>query len=145
MITFNSLRASVCPWCVLLLPLLNLACSAPLVHSRAELVHNLGKRVTVEGTYGVDEAGEHVRSGDLDVMLDAPPELLGWGRDSPPAGAQVRASGRVERGAMAMGVFIDEPTLSLRRGSADHPLVPGFVLRDAKLERLEPQPPPGSK
>jgi hypothetical protein len=140
MIPFNSLRASLSSWFILLLPLLNLACSAPLIHSRAELAKSLGKRVTVEGTYGVDETGEHVRSGDLDVMLDVPPELLGWGRDSPPAGAQVRASGRVERGAMAMGVFIDEPTLNLRRGSAEHPLVPGFVLRDAKLERLEPPP-----
>jgi hypothetical protein len=114
------------------------------VHSRDELSRNIGKRVTVEGTYGVDEAGEHVRSGDLDVMLDVPPEVFGWGRGSSPDGAQVRASGRVERGAMVMGVFNDESTLSLRRGSIERPVAPGFVLRDAKVERLE-VPPGGSK
>jgi hypothetical protein len=114
------------------------------MHSKAELERNVGKRVSVVGLYGVEESGEHVRNGDVDVMLDIPQEFFGWGRLGVPDGAQVRASGVVQRGAMSLGVFIDERTMSYRHDAAHRPLVPGFVLRDAKVKQLEQPPPPAA-
>lgn len=124
--------------CLLVSLFLVTGCAQPtLVHTRAELVQNLGKKIAVEGTYQVTEAGEHVRAGDVDVALDSPQDILGFGRPPLTNGSQVRASGTVERGAMALGVFIDEQTLALSRGRAENPIVPGFVLRDAKVQELK--------
>ena len=108
-----------------------------MVHSKDELVKNLGNKVALEGTYEVRETGEHVHANDFDVMLDIPGEFFNWGKAGAPEGSRVRASGVVARGAMSLGVYIDEQTLSLRRGSAERPLVSGFVLRDAKVQRLD--------
>ena len=118
--------------------LLSLACAQPpLVRTSDELTRNIGKKVAVEGTYEIERTGEHVRSGDLDVMLDVPPDAFAWGHPAPPEGAKVRATGIVKRGSMAMGMYIDEQTLLLSRRNVQDKLQSGFVLRDAKLESLE--------
>ena len=121
----------------------------PLVHTREELVKNIGNKVSVEGIYQVGELGEAVKAADLEVALDLPQDILGFGRPPLTTGTTVRASGIVERGAMSFGVFIDEATLSVSRGRAEHPLLPGFVLREARVSELKTpatQPvPQGSK
>ena len=109
----------------------------PLVHTREELVRNLGQKVSVEGVYQVGETGEHVKAGEIDVALDLPQDILAFGRPPLTTGTMVRASGRVERGAMSLGVFLDEQTLAGSRGRAEHPIVPGFVLRDASVKELK--------
>jgi hypothetical protein len=124
---------------LMLAPLfLGLACAEPpLVRTTDELSRNIGKKVAVEGTYEIERTGEHVRSGELDVMLDVPPDAFSWGHPAPPEGALVRATGVVKRGSMAMGMFIDEETLELSRRNVGDKLVSGFVLRSAKLEQVE--------
>jgi hypothetical protein len=107
------------------------------VRTTDELSRNIGKKVAVEGTYEIERTGEHVRSGELDVMLDVPPDAFSWGHPAPPEGALVRATGVVKRGSMAMGMFIDEETLELSRRNVGDKLVSGFVLRSAKLEQVE--------
>jgi len=117
----------------------------PLVHTRAELARSLGQKVAVEGVYEIGETGERVRSGDIDVALDMPQDILGFGRPPLSTGSFVRARGVVERGAMSLGVFIDEETLA---GNRNRSIVPGFVLRDAKVDKLKnpvaPAPSPGA-
>ncbi len=115
-------------------------CAEPvLVHTRQELVQHLGQKVAVEGVYEIGSNGEYVRSDDIEVGLDVNPDVLGFGRPPLTNGLPVRASGTVERGAMSLGIFIDADTLAASRGRADHPLVPGFVLRDAKIA-MTPHP-----
>ena len=112
-------------------------CAEPtMVRTRDDLVSHVGQKVSVEGTYQIGENGEYVRSPDIEVGLDVNPDLLGFGRSPLTEGMRVHASGLVERGAMSLGIFIDAQTLAASRGNAQHPLVPGFVLRDAKVQRL---------
>ena len=124
-------------------------CAAPItVHTREEIVQHLGQKVSVEGVYEVGKGGEAVRSKDIEVSLDIVPDFLGFGRPPLTNGLPVRASGTVERGAMSLGIFIDAETIAANRGRSEQPLVPGFVLRDAKVEMLShaaTQPAPGSK
>lgn len=109
-------------------------CAEPvLVHTRQELIQHLGQKVAVEGLYEIGTNGEIVRSNDIEVSLDVNPDVLGFGRPPLTNGLPVRASGTVARGAMSLGIFIDADIISASRGRADHPLVPGFVLRDAKV------------
>jgi hypothetical protein len=113
-------------------------CAAPVpVSTRAELVRNLGHKVVMDGTYEVNGNGEHVRRNDADVALDISPDILGFGRSPLNPGDHVKAYGTLERGAMSLGVFIDEQMLSASRGSGEPPIAPGFVLRDAKVEQVK--------
>jgi hypothetical protein len=126
--------------CLLATMILVAGCAQPtLVHTRAELARSLGRKVAVEGVYEVGETGERVRSGDIDVALDMPQDILGFGRPPLSNGSFVRASGVVERGAMSLGVFIDADTLAAGR---DQSISPGFVLRDAKVDKLKSPPAP---
>ena len=112
-------------------------CAEPtMIRTRDELAGHLGQKVSVEGIYEIGEKGEYVRSGGIEVGLDVNPDLLGFGRSPLTEGMMVHASGLVERGAMSLGIFIDAQTLAASRSNAEHPLVPGFVLRDAKVHRL---------
>jgi hypothetical protein len=106
----------------------------PLVHTRAELAGSLGQKVAVEGVYQIGESGEQVRLGDVDVALDMPQDYFGFGRPPLSTGSYVRARGVVQRGTMSLGVFIDEETLA---GGRNRSIVPGFVLRDAKVDKLK--------
>jgi hypothetical protein len=112
-------------------------CATPTpVSTRAELVQNLGHKVVVDGIYEVGGNGEHVRRNDADVALDIAPDILGFGRAPLNPGDHVKAVGTLERGAMSLGVFIDEQMLAASRGRGEPPLAPGFVLRDAKVEQI---------
>ena len=113
----------------------------PMMRTRQDLVRNLGNKVAVEGVYEMGQNGEHLRRGDIDVQLDVPPDLLGFGQVGPSEGSPIRAVGVVARGAMSLGVFIDEQTLSRQRGNSANPLAPGFVLRQAQVEILHPAVP----
>ena len=123
--------------CISALVVLTGGCAVPpLVHTREELASHVGQKVSVEGTYEIGDNGEYVRGQDVEVGLDINPDMLGFGRSPLTNGLPVRASGKVERGAMSLGIFIDAQTLAASRGRAEHPLLPGFVLRDAKVERI---------
>ena len=126
--TFSACCAIVCAL---------IGCAEPIpVHTRAEIVQNLGKKISVVGTYDVGVNGEHVSNDQIDVSLDLPDDILGFGRPPITTGSQVRASGTVERGVMMHGMYMDEDTLSHMRGRSGAPGSPGFVLRDAKISVL---------
>ena len=111
-------------------------CAVPLaVHSQEELQHNMGKAVTIEGIYEVSDRGETVRMDHgPTIMLDVMQDYLGFGRAPISVGSLVRASGKVDRGAMLNGYFMEEGMLLYRKGSPEHPVVAEFVLHDAKVE-----------
>ena len=106
----------------------------PLVHTREELTRSLGQKVAIEGVYQIGETGERVRQDDVDVALDMPQDFFGMGRPPLNTGSYVRARGVVQRGAMSLGVFIDEETLA---ANGNRSIIPGFVLRDAKVDKLK--------
>ena len=144
-------RSSLLRWspCLLVAVSLMGCAEPPLVRTRAELARSLGQKVAVEGVYEIGETGERVRSGDIDVALDMPQDILGFGRPPLSTGSFVRVRGVVERGAMSLGVFIDEQTLA---GNRNRSIVPGFVIRDAKVDKLKnpsappaPPEPPGAR
>jgi hypothetical protein len=93
----------------------------------------------------VGRTGETVDTGSFTVALDRD------GGGNPPVGATVRATGEVAKGAMNMGVFIDDIALRamLNQKEVDERNVPpsGYVLRKASLELLDaaPGPKPGAK
>ncbi len=119
-------------------------CATPTaVKTKDELSRNVGNTVSVEGRYGVGRTGETIDAGAFTVELDRNGGL------TPPVGAMVRASGVVARGAMSLGVFIDE--LSLKSMRMQHEVdgrnVPssGYVLRKASLEIVDMAPEPKGK
>src|SRR5213082_2613079 len=82
-------------------------CATPkAVKTEDELSRSVGSEVSLEGRYDVGRAGETLDTGAFTVQLDRS------GGGTPPVGATIRATGTVARGAMSLGVFIDE--LSLR-------------------------------
>ena len=46
----------------------------------------------------------------------------------------MHAYGTVFRGAMVNGMYMEEGLIAFRSGSPEHPVIPGFVLHDAKLD-----------
>ncbi len=125
---------------------LSTGCATPKsVLSLDDLSRNIGNKVSLDGRYEVGAAGETLDTGAFTVALDRPDTIGGGG--IPPNGSTIRATGVVARGAMALGVFIDD--LSLRamhaQKQSDTRNIPptGFVLRSASLVPLAfPEPPP---
>jgi hypothetical protein len=130
----------------ILAPLLSLAagCATPkAVKTEDELSRNVGNEVSLEGRYDVGRAGETLDTGAFTVQLDRS------GGATPPVGAVIRATGTVARGAMSLGVFIDELSLRSMRSQKEVEArnVPptGFVLRKASLEIIDVAPDPKVK
>ena len=111
-------------------------CTEPIhVHSADELQQNLGKKISFDGIYDVDINGEYVRMDHgPNIMLDELPDILGFGKSPTSNGSTVHAHGILGRGAMVNGMFMEEGLIPYRSGSPENPVVPGFVLHDAKLD-----------
>jgi len=114
-------------------------CATPsAVRTEDDLSRNVGNKVTLDGRYEVGRSGETLDAGAFTVELDRS------GGVTPPVGAPIRATGVVARGAMSLGVFIDEFSLRSMRAQKDvesrNVPASGYVLRKASVEIVEGGP-----
>lgn len=117
-------------------------CETPIgVRTEDELVRTVGQKVTVSGRYELGRAGETLDAGTFRLALDRE------GGGLPPVGSEVRATGVVQRGAMSLGVFINEVSLRAMRNQPNASNVPEtvYVLRHAKLDLIDAAPPPKTR